>query len=97
MVLKGEDRSSDARDGESILEHILGEHAKASGNLCQVTARNQSRGLIADTELEASWAPVDKLDSLSNISARGLQREVTLLTLCNWEGTERERIREGGP
>lgn len=82
MVLKGEDGSSDAKDVESRLKHILGEHAKASGNLCQVTARNQSRGLIADTELEAGWAPVDELDSLSNTLARGRQHEFTLLTLC---------------
>ena len=71
MVLKGEDGSSGVKEAESRLDHILGEHAKASGNLCQVTARNQSRGLIADTEFEAGWAPIDELDSLLNTLARG--------------------------
>ena len=42
--------------------YALGEHAKAAGNLGKVTTRDVGGGLIADTELEASGAPVNKLD-----------------------------------
>ena len=40
----------------------VGKHAHTARHLGKVTARNVSRWLIADTELEASGTPVDKLD-----------------------------------
>ena len=40
----------------------VGKHAKAASDLRQVATRNVRRRLIADTELEASRAPVDELD-----------------------------------
>ena len=40
----------------------VGKHAQTAGDLCQITTRDVRRGLIADTELEASRAPVDELD-----------------------------------
>ena len=46
-----------SRDGGSV-----GQHAKAARNLGKVTTRDVGGGLIADTELEASGAPVDELN-----------------------------------
>ena len=40
----------------------VGKHAEAAGNLRQVTAGDVRWWLVADTELEASWAPVDELN-----------------------------------
>ena len=54
----------EVKDGESGHKHILAEHAKASGNLAK-SRQEPMPGLIADTELEASWAPVNELDGLS--------------------------------
>lgn len=45
-------------------EILLGKHAQAAGGLGEVTTRNLSGGLSADTELEASRAPVDELNRL---------------------------------
>jgi len=45
------------RDGSSVRQH-----AHATSDLSQVTTRDVGGGLIADTELETSRAPVDKLD-----------------------------------
>ena len=45
---------------------LLREHAKTARDFGGITARNVRRGLVANTELEASWAPVDKLNSLSH-------------------------------
>jgi hypothetical protein len=39
-------------------------------DLRQVTARNGSRGLIADSELEAGRAPIDKLDGALLLDGR---------------------------
>ena len=41
----------------------VGQHAHTATNLGQVTTRDVSGGLIADTELETSRAPIDELDS----------------------------------
>ena len=38
------------------------QHAQATSDLRQVATRDVSGGLVADTELEASWAPIDELD-----------------------------------
>ena len=40
----------------------VGKHAHATRDLGEVTTRNMGGGLVADTELEASRAPVDELD-----------------------------------
>jgi len=40
----------------------VGQHADGPGNLGKVTSRNNSRWLVVDANLEASGAPVDKLD-----------------------------------
>ena len=49
--------------------NLLGEHAKAASSLGKVTARNLGSGLSADTELEASGAPVDELNRLLGLDA----------------------------
>ena len=41
----------------------VGEHADSPGNLSKVSTRDNSRGLIVDANLEASGAPVHKLDA----------------------------------
>ena len=46
-----------SRDGSGV-----GEHAKRTRNLGEVTAGDVRWRLVADTELEASWAPVDELN-----------------------------------
>ena len=46
------------RDGGGV-----GEHADSSGNLSQVSAGNNSWRLVVDANLEASGAPVHKLDA----------------------------------
>ena len=40
----------------------VGDHADGAHNLGQVTTGNDSGGLVVDTALEASGAPVDELD-----------------------------------
>lgn len=41
----------------------VGEHAETARDLCEVTAGHQCGRLVANTKLEASWAPVDELNS----------------------------------
>lgn len=41
----------------------VGQHAQTARNLCQVASRDVRRWLIADTQFEASRAPVNKLNS----------------------------------
>ena len=64
---------------------LLREHAKTARDLGGITTRNMRRGLVANTELEASWAPVDKLNSLScgQWHAKPFLEE---LTLCLYKG-----------
>lgn len=38
------------------------QHAHTAGRLCQITARDVGRRLVADPELESGGAPVDELD-----------------------------------
>ena len=45
------------RDGSRV-----GEHAQAASNLREVATRDMCGRLIADTKLEASWAPINELD-----------------------------------
>merc|ERR1712062_358555 len=40
----------------------VGQHADSTGNLSQVASRNNSGGLVVDTNLEACRAPIHKLD-----------------------------------
>jgi len=40
----------------------VGDHANSSHDLSQVTTWDDSGGLVVDTSLETSWAPVDELD-----------------------------------
>ena len=40
----------------------VGQHAQATTDLGEVTTRDASGGLIADTELESSRAPIHDLD-----------------------------------
>ena len=40
----------------------VGQHANSTRNLSQISSRNNGRWLIVDTDLEASWTPIDKLD-----------------------------------
>lgn len=40
----------------------VGKHANGALDLGEVAARNNGRGLVVDADLEASRAPVDKLD-----------------------------------
>lgn len=40
----------------------VGKHAHAAGHLGEIATRDVGRGLVADTELESSWAPVDELN-----------------------------------
>lgn len=54
LVVKSTPRG---RDGGRV-----GKHAKAAGNLRQVTARDVRWWLVADAELEAGRAPVDELN-----------------------------------
>merc|ERR1711976_144278 len=53
MVKSGEDFSNGSR---------VGDHAYGSHNLGQVTTWDNSWGLVIDTALETSWAPIDELD-----------------------------------
>merc|ERR1712078_873394 len=53
VVNAGEDLS----DGSGV-----GDHADSAHNLGEVTTGNNSGGLVVDTALEASGAPVDELD-----------------------------------
>ena len=53
------------RDGGRV-----GEHAQRASNLGKITARDVRRGLVANTELEASWAPVDELNSTLRLDDR---------------------------
>lgn len=41
----------------------VGQHAHCSLHLCQITSWHDSRGLVVDTDLEASWTPIHKLNS----------------------------------
>merc|ERR1712146_660956 len=54
MIKSGEDFSDGSR---------VGDHAYGSHNLGQVTTWDNSWGLVIDTALETSWAPIDELDS----------------------------------
>lgn len=40
----------------------VGEHAETARDLGEISAGDKSRGLVADSELESSGAPVDELD-----------------------------------
>lgn len=51
----------------STIVYSLGQHAKAAGNLGKVATRDECRRLVADTQLEASWAPVDELDRAAGL------------------------------
>jgi hypothetical protein len=53
-----------SRDGSGIRKH-----AKTARSLGEVTTRNAGRGLIADTELETSRAPIDELDGALGLDA----------------------------
>ena len=70
------------RDGSGV-----GQHAHATGDLGEITTRNVSGRLIADTELEASRAPVDELDGAlrlddSNGSVDILRHDITTVEKC---------------
>jgi len=41
----------------------VGDHADSAHDLSEVTSWNNGWRLVVDTALEASWAPVDELDS----------------------------------
>jgi len=51
------DSGEDLSDGSRV-----GDHAAGSHDLSEITTWHNGRGLIVDTALEASWAPVDELD-----------------------------------
>jgi len=51
------DAGEDFSDGGGV-----GNHADGALHLCEVTSWNDGWWLVVDTALEASWAPVDKLD-----------------------------------
>jgi len=53
VVNSGEDLSDSGR---------VGDHADGAHNLGEITTGNNSWGLVVDTALEASGAPVDELD-----------------------------------
>merc|ERR1711981_1339314 len=53
MIDSGEDLS----DGSGV-----GDHADGSHDFGEITSWDNSWGLVIDTALEASWAPVDELD-----------------------------------
>jgi len=53
VIQSGEDFS----DGGRVRDHAYSSH-----NLGQVTTGNNGGGLIVDTNLESSWAPIDELD-----------------------------------
>jgi len=52
------DSGEDLSDGSGV-----GDHAHGSHDLGEVTTGDNSGRLVVDTTLEASWAPVDELDS----------------------------------
>jgi hypothetical protein len=54
LVVKATPRSG---DGSGV-----GKHAKATSSPSKIASRNECRGFIADTELETSRAPIDKLN-----------------------------------
>jgi len=53
MINSGEDLS----DGCGV-----GDHAYSSHDLSEITTWDNSWGLIVDSALESSWAPIDELD-----------------------------------
>ena len=57
----------------------VSQHADSSLDLGQVTSRNNGWRLVVNTDLEASWAPVDKLKcSLDNFV------DINMLFLIYW-------------
>lgn len=50
--------------------NVLREHAKTARCLCKITAGHASRRLVANAELETSWAPIHELDSALGLDAR---------------------------
>ena len=54
-----------SRDGGSV-----GQHAKAASHLRQITTSDVCGWFIADTQLEASRAPVDELDRALRLDDR---------------------------
>jgi hypothetical protein len=47
----------------------VGQHANSALDLSQVTVWHKLWWLEADTDLEASWAPIDELDSSLGLDA----------------------------
>jgi hypothetical protein len=67
VINSGEDLSNGSR---------VGDHADGSHDLGEITTWNDSWGLIVDTDLESSGAPVDELDG--SLGLDGSNRSVDI-------------------
>lgn len=75
----------------------VGQHAQAATDFSQVTTRNVCWGLVADTELKACRAPVDKLDGAfgldnANGSIDVLRNNITTVEECTSHLTTNEQV-----
>lgn len=55
---------------------LLGKHAQAARNFCQIRTGHGGGRLVANTNLEAGWAPIDKLDGALGLDTRDSCRDV---------------------